>query len=246
MRFVCLQCAAKIVSDDKNMLCPGCGNPPIKATESYAGIMMSPNIAIQRFTSAVQKYGYEQALTRRARQEREAWIAAVWALCMRQETGREYWVEVETQELTPDCKVHYIDQSRGGNQCFTHNLEIVEWDHHRDDVMEVVRQKCARAYPAFFTLVVLARNGTKIDLPLKGLESLKVPFCEMWFLGRESPDTTTYRAFLFHPREKLMEFDLFDAMRKNSSQINFLTRTGRGRETEFTNLGQIYLPLGDE
>ena len=191
-------------------------------------------------------YGYEQALTGRAKQEREAWIAAVWALCMREETGREYWVEIETKDLTPDCKVTYIDQSRGGNQACAHNLEIVEWDHHRDDVMDVVSQKCAKRYPDCFTLVVLARNGNPINFPLKGLEDLRIPFCEMWFMGRESPQTTNYRVCLFHPYLKLMEFDLFAAMEKNNSQINFLTRQGRGRETEFKKLGYIYLPIGDE
>ena len=95
------------------------------------------------------------------KQEREAWIAAAWALCMRKETGREYWFEIVTQDLTPDCKVIYIDQSKGHNQRCIHNLEIIEWDHHRENMMGLVRQKCAKGYPPYFTLVGI------MYLPLK-------------------------------------------------------------------------------
>lgn len=64
-------------------------------------------------------------------------------------------------DLTPDTKVNFIDQSAGYNQAMTLNIEIVEWDEHRSDVMEVIAQKCARAYPPYFYLVVFARNGQK-------------------------------------------------------------------------------------
>jgi hypothetical protein len=250
MKFICVKCGMKdIVIGDEAPLCLVCRSPLVKATESYAGLYMSPSMAMRRFESAAEKYGYQQALTGRVKQEREAWIAAAWALCMQKETGREYWIEIETQDLTPDCKVHHIDQSKGYNHRFTHNLEIVEWDHHRDNVMDVIRQKCTKGgYPPYFTLVVLARNGKGITIPddLQGLDELMIPFSEMWLMGRASPDTTTYSVCQFHPYTKLMQFDLRDAREKNKSQTDFLKPEGRGRDTEFRNRGYMYLPLKDE
>lgn len=250
MRFICVQCGMKDnVIGDTAPLCLVCKTPLVKATNTYAGIYMSPRLAMRRFESSAEKHGYEKALTGHVKQEREAWIAAAWALCMQQETGREYWIEIETQDQTPDCKVHYIDKSKGHNHRFTHNLEIVEWDHHRPNFMDVVRQKCAKGgYPPYFSLVVLARNGKGVTFPddLEGLHELKIPFSEMWLMGRASPETTTYSVCLFHPQIKLMKFDLRDAMAKNKNQIDFLRPEGRGSETEFRNLGLMYMPLRDE
>jgi uncharacterized protein YndB with AHSA1/START domain len=220
----------------------------VKATDTYAGVYMSPSLAMRRFESTAEKHGYEKALTGRCKQEREAWIASAWALCMQQETGREYWIEVETKDQTPDCKVHFIDQTKGYNHRFTHNLEIVEWDHHRSDFMDLVRQKCAKGgYPPHFSLVVLARNGKGVNFPddLQGLQDLKIPFAEMFLIGRASPDTTTYSVCMFHPYVKLMQFDLLAAQKKNKSQIDFLRPEGRGRGTDFKDRGFMYMPIRD-
>jgi uncharacterized protein YndB with AHSA1/START domain len=249
MRFICINCGAKeYIIGGKEALCLTCWTPMVKATDTYAGIYLSPSTAIRRFNTAAEKHGYEKALTGRCKQEREAWIAAAWALCMQQETGRQYWIEIETVDQTPDCKVHYIDQSEGHNHRFTHNLEIVEWDHHRPHFMDLVRQKCAKGgYPPYFTLVVLARNGKGVDFPddLAGLHDLKIPFSEMWLMGRASPETTTYSVCMFHPGIKLLEFDLEDALQKNKAQIDFLHPEGRGSGTEFRDRGVMYMPIKD-
>jgi hypothetical protein len=247
MRFICVQCGMKDnVIGDKTPLCQVCHIPLVKATDTYAGVYMSPSLAMRRFESAAEKHGHEKALTGRVKQEREAWIAAAWALCMQQETGRQYWIEIETQDQTPDCKVHYIDQSKGYNVRCTHNLEIAEWDPHRPELMDIIRQKCAKGgYPPYFALVVLARNGKGVTFPddLEGMSELTIPFSEMWVMGRAS--TTTYSVCMFHPHIKLMQFDLRDAMEKNKNQIDFLYPEGRGRETEFTDRGIMWMPLKD-
>ena len=175
MRFVCIQCRRRdIIIGDKAPMCLLCKVPLVRATESYSGIYMSLNFAIKRFESAVEKYGYERCLTGYVKQEREAWIAAVWALCLREETGREYSIEIVTKDQTPDCKVIYLKKSNGDHHRIVSNLEIVEWDDHRPNMMDLVRQKCAKAYPPYFTLIVLARNGKGLQLPddVEGLDLL--------------------------------------------------------------------------
>ena len=249
MKFICVRCSTEEnVVGDTAPLCAVCNIPLIRTigtTDTYTGVFLSPSLVNRRFTSAAEEHGYEKALTGTVKQEREAWIAAAWALCMQQETGREYWIEIVTQDQTPDCKVHFIDQSKGYNHLFTHNLEIVEWDPHRPDLMDVVRQKCAKAYPSYFSLVVLARNGKGVNFPddIQGLNELKIPFSEMWIMGRASPDTTTYSVCLFHPHIKLMRFDLRDALERNKDQMDFLQPEGRGRETEFKYRGFMHMPI---
>ena len=59
----------------------------------------------------------------RFKKEREAWTPAVWALGLTQIDGREHWVEIETEDNTPDTKVHRLDQSKGHNKIETYNVE---------------------------------------------------------------------------------------------------------------------------
>ena len=233
------------VIGDRAPVCLRCKVPLIKATQSYANLMMSPSFVIRRFETVIGTHGFAAAKRGRHKKEREAWISAVWALGLREITGKEYWIEIETKEQTPDCKVHFFDQSAGSNHRKTQNVEIVEWDEHRADVMEVITQKCRKAYPGYFFLVVLARNGKNIDVPdvSRQLNELTVPFGEIWILGRLSAVSTKYGMFLLHPSHKLVEFDLVEALRKDTRPVDFLKFQKRGKSTRMENLGAAYLPI---
>jgi hypothetical protein len=204
---------------------------------------MSPNVAIQRFENIIREHGYGEAWRGRVKQEREAWITAVWALGLREITGRQYWIEVETREQTPDCKVRYVDSSPCYNLRGTINVEIVEWEHHRPEVMDVIAPKCARAYPGNFFLLVFARNGKPIGTQAaQQLKSLAVPFKEIWVLGRASVEDAKYRMFMLHPGSRGVDFDLFDVLQKNSSQAEFAQFEKRSKRIEMTDRGIMHLP----
>lgn len=158
----------------------------------------------------------------------------------------EYWVEVVTDDETPDCKVIWLDASSGRNHRKIMNLEIVEWDEHRDNMLELIEQKCAKAYPQYFFLTVFVRNGkeTLVEDILKKIKGLKVPFAEIWILGRLPVSTGAYRLFLAHPDPtKLVDFDVFDSYRENAGQTAFLQPNRRGSSTERTDMGLVYLPI---
>ncbi len=134
--------------------------------EGYTNLWMSPEFVVARFEKIIGTYGFEEAKKGRFKREREAWISAVWALGLRETMKRiEYWIEIETLDQTPDCKVQFFDTTKGYNHRMILNLEIVEWEEHQDDVMNVIRAKCLKAYPDYFYLIVLARNGGIINAP---------------------------------------------------------------------------------
>jgi hypothetical protein len=244
VKFVCPKCATKEqIIGDETPHCRICQVRMLKAMPGYTGLMMSPSFVIRRFETVINTRGFAEAKKGGAKREREAWISAVWALGLRETTGREYWIEIVTDDQTPDTKVHFLDQSAGHNHRMTHNLEIVEWDEHRSDVMDVIAQKCRKAYPSYFHLVVLARNGKNIDVPslLEQIKSLSVPFAEMWILGRISG--YAYKMFMFYPGQQLIEFDLRQVLAGNSNKVDFLQPLGRGKSTEFEDLGVGYLPI---
>jgi hypothetical protein len=244
MKFICPKRGTKEEVGGGDTLCPVCRTALIEVAPGYADLLMSPNEAIRRFEIVITKHGLPQAWSSRFKHEREAWIAAVWALGLREFTGREYWIEVETRDQTPDCKVRYFNSSRGYNLRGTINVEIVEWEHHRPDVMDVIIPKCAKAYPEDFTLVVFARNGNPIGTQaVQQIKSLAVPFKEIWVLGRASVEGAIYRMFMLHPSSRGVDFDLFDVLQKNSSQAKYAQFGQRSKSTEMTDQGMIYLPI---
>jgi hypothetical protein len=106
--------------------------------------------------------------------------------------------------------------------------------------------KNAKAYPPYFFLVVFVRNDkeTPVEDILLKIKSLKVPFAEIWILGRLPISVGAYRMFMAHPEPtKMIDFDAFEGYRKNRGQIDFLQPEGRGKSIERTNRGLVYLPI---
>ncbi|MGC2698115.1 MAG: hypothetical protein WA738_20190 [Candidatus Angelobacter sp.] len=248
MKYLCPKCGrTEIVIGDASPNCRLCRVPMLKPTMQYTNLLMSPIIVMRRFKSTIEKHGWKKTLTGRFKQEREACIAAIWAYGVQHITNvREYWVEVVTMDQTPDCKVIFFDTSAGYNHRKIMNLEIVEWDEHRENMLELIEQKCGKAYPPYFFLVVFVRNDkeTMVEDILQKIKSLKVPFAEIWILGRLPVSIGAYRLFLAHPEPtKLVDFDVFESYRQNISQIDFMQAEGRSKSTERTDRGLLYLPI---
>jgi hypothetical protein len=248
MKYLCPKCGrTEIAIGDSVPDCRFCRVLMLKPTMEYTDLLMSPNVVIRRFKGVIEKHGWKKILTGRFKQEREACIAAIWALGVQNTTGvKEYWVEVVTRDQTPDCKVIFLDTSAGHNHRKIMNLEIVEWDAHRENMLELIEQKCGKAYPSYFFLVVFVRNDkeTLVEDILQKVRSLKIPFAEIWIVGRLPISIGSYRMFKAHPEPtQIIDFDVFDGYRKNLNQIDFMRMEGRGKSTEKTARGLVYLPI---
>jgi hypothetical protein len=218
MKYICPQCGRKeIVVGDQRPECLKCCTALAKATESYTGLWMSPAFVIERMNRVAEKHGLQSAESSgRFKQEREAWTSAVWSLGQTESTGKEYRIEIETVDQTPDTKVHYIDQTSGHNKVFTHNIEVVDWVGQVENPMQVIDQKCERMYPGFFTLLVMARSGKIVypQLIARDLRKISVPFAEIWILGRASEAGAKFHLVRVHPSVSQGYFDLRQALAK--------------------------------
>jgi hypothetical protein len=181
----------------------------------------------------------------RFKQEREAWTTAVWALGLTEMHKRNYWVEIETEDRTPDTKVHRLDQSSGHNKIETYNVEVVDWERHVDDVMQVIRQKCERAYPPYFWLLILGRSGKTLDVDstVKAVRELHVPFAEIWIIGRPADAMHMRELVRLYPEKLDLIFDFARTLRESEKQTEIMRPGIRGTGTEFYPLGASYLPI---
>lgn len=207
---------------------------------------MSPSFVMHRMQKIIYTHGIREAVSnRRFKQEREAWASAVWALGLTERDQREHWVEIETEENTPDTKVHRLDQSTGHNRIETYNIEVVDWEEHVDDLMQIIQQKCARAYPSDFGLLILGRSGRAIDpnAVMEALRNIRVPFAEIWIVGRSLEDRNRVQMVRLFPDRSEVLFDPGRALNRTENQKEFMQPEGRGTGTDIHLRGDIYLPI---
>jgi hypothetical protein len=112
-----------------------------------------------------------------------------------------------------------------------------------DDAMQVIRRKCQKAYPEYFSLVVLARNGKVVELEtiIQELQSIEIPFGDVWLLGRESG--WLIKMAQLYPNLRHIDFDVACSLQKTKSTADFLHPQMRGNSTAFRDLGIVYLPI---
>jgi hypothetical protein len=245
MKFCCPRCGREeeIIGDTKPK-CLICNVSMVQETASYKGLWMSPHFVIARMKLLIEKYGYHDATTNgRFKKEREAWTSGMYALGLSEMQNRQWWVEIETDEQTPDTRVHYMDQSSGRNCIQTQSIEIVDWEEHVDDAVKVIKQKCQRAYPPHFCLLVLARNGKNLDVEMltKNVLSEKVPFGEIWIIGCLSEGLMTMVRIV--PSAFRLDFETVRSLEKLRGQPDVMRKLQRGTSTEVRDLGFVYLPL---
>jgi hypothetical protein len=210
----------------------------------YSELWMSPYTAIIRMRTISETHGTELARTdRRFQKEREAWTTGVLGLALSKLEHQEWWIEIETHERTPDAKLHHIDQSSVGNVIQTRNVEVVDWEENVDDIMEVIRKKCRRAYPGHFLLVVNARHGGKelyVDQIVEAMKEIRSPFLEVWVVGVVGLNHMT--AFRVTPSGPTVDLGLAE-LQIASEQRPFLKRGIRGTSPGFYDLGITFLPI---
>lgn len=205
---------------------------------------MSPGFVTARMKLLIEKYGYHDATTNgRFKREREGWTTGIYALGLSEMQSKRWWVEIETEEQTPDTRIHFMDQSSGRNCILTQSIEVVDWEEHVDDPATVIKQKCQRAYPPHFCLLVLARNGKNLEVEQLTHEVLSqsVPFGELWIVGCLSEGLMTMiRIF---PNAYRFDFETGRSLLKLRDQTDIIRRLQRGTSTELEDLGFVYLPL---
>ena len=204
---------------------------------------MSPEFVLRRMKAVIETHGFIEAAAGRFKREREACSTALYALTRSEMSGAKYWVEIETVEQTPDTRIYEIDQSQGYNILRRESVEVVDWEQHVADPMELIRAKCWKAYPADYCLLIAARGGRMVypQVIARDIRNMKVPFAEIWILGQSA--TNTLNIARLYPTTPQHEFNILEALERAKTDADVLQRRQRGKGTKFVPLGKIYLPI---
>ena len=245
MRFCCPKCGRdEEILADRNPRCRYCHVEMIAASD-YSELWMSPYIAIRRIATISETFGIERARTDgQFKKEREAWTTGVFALALSKLNGEPWWIEIETKDNTPDTKLRQLDQSSGNNVIQTRNIEVVDWQENVDDIMEVIRKKCKRAYPDHYLLLVNARNSRKVldfDQVIQEMKRTDSPFLEVWVVAFVGPDDM--KVVRVAPGALSVDLKIGAELEKAKKQTPFIKRGKRGTGTELRDLGPAYLPI---
>ncbi len=219
--------------------------------KGYKNLWLSPNQAIDRLRILIEKYGLETVLRKSIfKHEREAWIGGVFLLGLRDADKREWWIEIETEAATPDIYGFFLDTidvgiSKKGIRRNVMNIEIVEWEPHGAGILDLIGDKCKKAYPADYSLLVYVRRGGEVlnyQVIFEELKKVKVPFLQIWILVPSSYDND-YHLSSIYDKFIQIRFNLDRAIEGNKNQIRFATNTGRGLAANPENLGEIEVLL---
>ncbi len=245
MRFCCPDCGREEeVLLDRHPRCRFCLVDMIPESD-YSEVWMSPYIAIKRMQTISEKYGIERARTDgRFKKEREAWTTAVFALTLSKLNGEHWWVEIETRDNTPDTRLRRVEQSSGNNVIQTRSIEVVDWEENVDDVMEIIKKKCRRAYPDHYLLLVNARNSGKLldfDRIIEEMKNMASPFLEVWVLAFVAPGTM--KVVRVAPSAFPIDLSIGAELPEAMKQHPFVKRGIRGTGTEIRDLGPAYVPI---
>jgi hypothetical protein len=245
MKFCCPECCREeeIVADRKPC-CLVCRVGMVAASD-YSQVWMSPAIAIIRMKTISETFGAEAARAGgRFKKEREAWATAVLALALSKLDGHDWWVEIETVENTPDTRLRRVESTSGHNVIQTRSIEVVDWEENVNDIMEVIRKKCERAYPSNYFLLVHARNVGKVlhfDRVVVELTKIRSPFFEVWVIASVGHDQMI--AVRVAPGTLRVDLKLAAELALRSKQSAFLKKGMRGMVPGFQELGPSFLPI---
>jgi len=211
----------------------------------YAERWLNPGTAIIRMKTIRETFGVKRASTDgRFKKEREAYATGVLALALEKLSNLQWWVEVETVEATPDTRLRRIDSSAGCNFIYTGPIGVVDWEENVDDIMEVIRKKCERAYPRDYLLLVNARHVGKVlrfDRITDEMEKISSPFLEVWVIASVGDDQMI--AVRIAPGVIRVDFELNVELERASKRPAFLKKDIRGTTPGFRDLGLSFLPI---
>ncbi len=245
MRFRCPDCGRnEEILRDLKPRCLFCRTEMTVASD-YSELLISPYIAIVRMKTISETYGIERARTDgRFKKEREAWATGVLALALQKLNGEDWWVEIETVDSTPDTRLQRIDQSSGHNVIQMRSIEIVDWEENVPDIMEVIGNKCERAYPGHYLLLVHARHRGKVldfDRVIGEMRRMRSPFLEVWVIASIGLDHI--KVVRVAPGGPATDLKLRTELEKARKQPPFLKRGIRGAKPGFRELGPVFLPI---
>ncbi len=211
----------------------------------YKNLWMSPNVAITRLNFLIKKYGIQTILNKSIfKHEREAWIAGVFLLGLRHADRKEYWLEIETENGTPDIYGYQLREVDGNYHRDVFNIEIVEWETHGGSIVDIIKNKSIKAYPDYFFLLIYARKGGEVidyNKTCAEITNLRIPFLEIWVLAATSYNNDYHLTRIYRQKFQI-RFNLNLAIIGNKEQTSFATFLNRGKGTEIENLGLIYVP----
>ncbi|MEO6508332.1 MAG: hypothetical protein ABIO02_00100 [Patescibacteria group bacterium] len=197
-------------------------------------LYFSPSHIIHKFQELIDYHGSDKILRGgEYKLEREAWIAAVFLLGLKNITEKDYWLRVFNEDSTPDVIAFSPVKMRDGIMAAMHNIEIFEYESHSpSDLTAAVNKKLKKKYPDHYLLLGYGhhRSGEALDpeIVFQAVKELKPNLESIWFMSSiETNDTENYVLLQLHPYKNQKSFDYLKLCRE-SKQKKIIKYEGKG------------------
>ncbi|MCX6784291.1 MAG: hypothetical protein NT141_04510 [candidate division WWE3 bacterium] len=212
-------------------------------------ILVNPYTAIRLFAKTYLAYGDTVLIDRRYKVTREAWIASMFLIALKKQTGNDWWLTPVLNSGSPDfeCYSFYIESDYKFVVRSVIKLEVFEWrkaSNGDDFVGSIKRIKLDKIIDPEITLLCYIRRNCTVQPAVelsKQMAELNPRVKDIWYLGDVSGDSTNWRVAKVYPDNLAADINYDDVLR-TTEQYSFLgPHRGKSNKVEFEPTGKKIL-----
>lgn len=192
-------------------------------------VLVNPYTAIRLFARTYKHFGEELVFKdRRFKITREAWIASMFLLALKNHLNQDWYFRPETKDGSPDfyCYTFIEDKAKKGNIRPQIKLEVFEWrkEDTEEDFLEALKRiKLNKIIDPQITIICYVRRysvmqSLELNEKLKGI-SPRVK--DIWFLGDITPDSKMWRVSQIYPNILSIDMD-YDEILATKEKHSFI------------------------
>lgn len=208
-------------------------------------ISVSPYAAIRLFAKTYIHNGEEIFTSRKYKLTREAWIASMFLLGIRSNSGYDWFFKPEMAG-SPDfyCYAFIYDKEKRGSIRQEVSLEVFEYrnEENEEDFLEALKKiKLNKIVDPNLTLVCYIRRSQVIPSAIelnKELKKIHPKIKEIWYLGNVSSDSRIWRITQIYPNTTAIDLD-YDEILATKEKHSFIhAYRGKSDSFEYENTGK--------
>lgn len=215
-------------------------------TTNIEEILINPYTVIRLFARTYLSIGETLFTDRKYRVTREAWIASMFLLALKNQSDEEWFFKPETVSGSPDfyCYTFLHDKKRGGSIKPEIKLEVFEWrkEEIEKDFIEALKKiKLNKIVDPQLTIVCYIRRNEVIS-PAVGLNKIlkkvgpKVK--DIWYVGDVTPDSKIWRITQIFPNTLAIDID-YDQVLSTKEKHSFIhSYRGKSDKLEYESTGK--------
>lgn len=212
-------------------------------------ILINPYTAIRLFAKTYLHIGEKLLTDKKYKRTREAWIASMYLISLKKESGQEWYFKPENRDGSPDfyCYTFIYNEQKGGSIKPEMKLEVFEWgkeDNEKDFIKSLNRIKLNKIIDPSITLVCYVKKDAVLPPAVelnKEIKKINPKVKDIWYLGSVSQDSKFWRITQIYPNTLAIDIDYDEVLRTKGEHGFISAYRGKSNKLEYEPTGKQVL-----